>query len=100
MDEQTLARLWAKFATQTAVDIDHRKFAPFIEAEARAVLAEQAANGLDPMGYIEANEDGFLEEVARRTRERLSDIGVHSPKRTGILADVEDWQAKFRGRAE
>jgi hypothetical protein len=93
LDESKVNALYAKFRTSVAPDID-RKFEPFIADELRNIAAEVQARGIDFVGFIESDEDGFLEQLGDRVRGRLEDIGVSSSRLRGVLKDVHDWQVK------
>jgi hypothetical protein len=87
MDEQKLInRLWAKFSTDNE---DLTKVEEIVGTAARQILEEAAANGVDAIGFIEADEDGFLSEVSRRTRERCDELGVRNVQRKS------DWSALY-----
>lgn len=101
LDEAQVNRLYAKFRTTVAPDIS-QKFDPFLADEVRNLAAEVQGRGIDFAGYIENDEDAFLQDLARRVRERLDDAGVQGIQRplTGINKDIRDWQDKFLGRGE
>jgi hypothetical protein len=72
-EQQLINRLWAKFSSDFE---DLSKVEEIVGRQARAILEEAAANGVDPFAFIENDEEQFLAEVARRSRDRAAELGI------------------------
>src|SRR5262245_9521009 len=82
-DEATINRLWSKFLSDNE---DLGKCPEIVEATARAVLNEATEKGHDALGFIEADEQAFLDDVAQRARERAGELGV-----SGLREREDSW---------
>lgn len=90
-------KLWEKWQKS------HKQFAKFtkvVEAEARAMVQEGLAQGMDLDAVMFADEDGFMDDLAERVGKSLEDMGVKLPAEDArdpneVASDVDAGLAQF-----
>lgn len=85
-----LNKLWADFGAAHPELVANPHVKSIVDQAARERAADIAAQGLDVERYIFANPEGFLDELARNSKDRLTALGWKAPAPSPAAGAVTD----------